>query len=247
MSRIILDMLFKWKRQYSWLIVLWLISALFLSGTACLISEMPAEVNNPPVDQTATDNMAYPPLLNIESFAAVPKTIALGEGTVLSWKVAGASSLSIDPNIGNVSGDSGNVSISPQETTLYTLRASDRRYEISAKFLIIVKTADGTIIWPKSISDNITIESLYEGWSYYPNKYVVWDIIDRNKDTATDTVNCWHQGRIINNHTEWIMTDVTVNNRLVANNIVPSQQLIYVTSMDCMQFPELKWKWKVYP
>jgi len=239
-------MLFKLERRYSSLTVSFLISLFLLVGVSCTVDELPVQVKPPEGNPSVTGNITAPASLDIKSFTAQPKTIKLGENTVLSWKVSGATSLSIDPAIGSVSGNSGNVSISPREITLYTLRASDGRYEISTKFLVIVKTADGAIIWPKSSSDNITTEPLYEGWSYYPNKYVVWEIIDRNRNTASDTVNCWHQGRIINNHTEWMMTEVTVSNRLIANNISPSSQIIYVTSMDCLQLPELKWKWKVY-
>jgi len=240
-------MLFDMDRRYSLLIFSLMVTLVLLIVASCTINELPAQENPANVTPAVTGNITNPAMFGINSFIAQPETIKPGETTILSWKVTGASSLSIDPDIGSVTGPSGSISITPQGTTLYTLTACDARCKMISRFLVIVKTADGAIIWPKSSSDNITIESLYEGWSYYPNKYVVWDIIDRNKDTATDTVNCWHQGRIINNHTEWIMTDVTVNNRLVANNIVPSQQLIYVTSMDCMQFPELKWKWKVYP
>jgi hypothetical protein len=111
---------------------------------------------------------------------------------------------------------------------------------------VIVKTADGAIIWPQSSSEIVTPEPIYEGWSHYPNKYVEWTILDRNKDTGSDVYNCWHQGRIINHHSEWMMTDVTVSGKIVASKILPSEQLIYVTSMDCLQLPELKWKWKSY-
>ncbi len=40
------------------------------------------------------------------------------------------------------------------------------------------------------------------------------------------------------------MTEVTVSGKLVASKIAPSEQVIYVTSMDCLLLPELKWKWK---
>lgn len=209
-------------------------------------------------------------LLNIKSFQAQPKTIKAGETTILAWDVTGASSLSIEPVIGHVSGNSGSISIAPKETTLYTLKVSDGQFEISTKFLVIVKTEDGSIIWPNSSSDNVTVAQLYEGWTYYPNKYVEWEITDHVKDPYGDAGSCWHVGYITNNHPEWMMTEVTVseagvlpkvitndniesmmsnltpNNRVVLDFILPGGKRSYTTSMDCLQLPELKWKWKAY-
>jgi len=213
---------------------------------SCTVNELPAQENPANVTPAVTGNITNTAMFGINSFIAQPEIIKPGETTILSWKVTGASSLSIDPDIGSVTGTSGSVSIAPQGTTLYTLTACDARCKMIARFLVIVKKADGSIIWPTISSDNITTEPLYEGWSYYPNKYVEWTILDRNKDTAIDTLTCWHQGRIINKHGEWTMTDVTVSGKMVARIILPSEQVIYVTSMDCLQLPELKWKWKVY-
>lgn len=239
-------MLFELGRRYSLLTVSLLVSLLLLIGASCTINELPPQVNPPKENPIVTGNITTSALLDIKSFIAQPKTIKLGENTTLGWKVDGASSLSVDPTIGSVTGNTGNVSISPRETTLYTLKASDGHHEISARFLVIVKTADGTIVWSNSGSDNSTTEPFYEGWSYYPNKYVEWDIIDRYKDPYGDTGNCWQAGNIINNHSEWMMTEITVNNKSVAAFILPSSRRGYTTSIDCQQLPELKWKWKVY-
>lgn len=200
----------------------------------------------------ASDNATMPAdaapatLLDIKSFQAQPRTIKAGETTTLAWNVSGASSLSIEPVAGIVSGNSGSFSISPGETTLYTLKASDGRLEIMAKFLVIVKTADGSIIWHNSSSDNATPEQPYEGWSYYPNKYVEWKITDsvRHPDSSED--NCWQIGFITNNHPGWKMADVTIQNRLILGEVLPGAQGSYTTSIDCKQLPELKWKWKIY-
>ncbi len=237
-------MLFKLKRRYSLLTISLMVSLLLLVGTSCSVDDLPQPVDNP-ANPPVADNITCV-ILDISSFVAQPKTIILGEQTVLSWKTVAATSLSIDPGIGSISVDSKSISISPKATTLYTLRASDGCYEVSQKFLVIVKTADGTIVWPSISTDNTTIEPIYEGWSHYPNKFVEWEITDRNKDTNSDIYNCWHQGRINNKHAEWTMTEVTVNGKVIASNILPSGQQIYVTSTDCQQLPELKWKWKAY-
>lgn len=219
-----------------------LILMLILIGTSCTVEELPQPVDNP-ANPPVADNSITCVILDISSFVAQPKTIILGEQTVLSWKTVAATSLSIDPDIGSIGVDSESITVTPKATTLYTLRASDGCYEVSQKFLVIVKTADGEIVWTAGSSENVTAEQIYEGWSHYPNKYVEWTILDRNKDTGGDVYNCWHQGSIINKHGEWVMTEVTVSGKKVASTISPSERVIYVTSMDCLQLPELKWKW----
>lgn len=192
------------------------------------------------VDQTA------PTLLDVRSFQAQPRTIKAGESTTLKWDVRGASSFSIEPGTGPVSGNTGSVSISPKETTLYTLKVSDGRLETTARFLVIVKTADGSIIWPNSGADNATTEQIYEGWSYYPNKYVAWKVTDRYNDPNGDTGSCWYVGNITNSSTKWMMTEVSINNMLILDGILPGMQSVYTVSIDCNQSPFLKWKWKVF-
>jgi len=216
-----------------------LLSLVFL--ISCTVDETPLIVN--PANDNATNT---PPvtLLGIKSFLAQPKTIKAGETTTIAWNVTGASSLSIEPAIGPVSENTGSISVAPRETTLYTLKASDGRFETSTKSLVIVKAADGSIIWPSSSSDNITTEQIYEGWSYYPNKYIEWKITDGYKDPYGDTGNCWQVGYITNNNTQWMMTDVTINKNLVADGISPSSRKSYTTTADCNQSPQLKWKWK---
>jgi len=239
-------MLFELERRHISPAISILILMLILIGTSCTVDELPQPVDNS-ANSPVADNSITCVILDISSFVAQPKTIIEGEQTVLSWKTVAATSLSIDPGIGNISVDTQSITVSPKATTLYTLRASDGCYEVSQKFLVIVKTADGEIVWPAGSSENVTPEPIYEGWSHYPNNYVEWTILDRNKDTASDTYTCWHQGRIINKHEEWMMTEVTVSGKVVARTIAPSEQVIYVTSMDCLLLPELKWKWQIKP
>jgi hypothetical protein len=211
---------------------------------SCTAAETPLPANHVNNNTTIPIDTTPAALLYIKSVQAKPKTIKAGETTTIAWNVTGASSMSIEPAVGPVSGNTGNISITPKETTLYTLKASDGQFETSAKFLVIVKAADGSIIWPNSSSDNITTEQIYEGWSYYPNKYIEWKITDGYKDPYGDTGNCWQVGYITNNNTQWMMTDVTINKNLVADGISPSSRKSYTTTADCNQSPQLKWKWK---
>ena len=59
----------------------------------------------------------------ISSFTALPVAISSGQSSVLSWAVGGATSLSISPTVGTVTGTS--VSVTPTTTTIYTLTATN--------------------------------------------------------------------------------------------------------------------------
>jgi len=237
-------MLFELGRRYSPLFLSLLISLIFLIEASCTINPLPAQVNPPNATPAVTGNVTASAPLDINSFSAQPKTIKPGENTVISWKVAGASSLSIEPDIGNVTGTTGSISTVPRGTTLYTLTASDASSNMIARFLVIVKTAEGKIIWSDNVSDNTTVEQpLYEGWIYYPNKYVEWNISDKYKEPYSESGNCWQVGSIINK-SQWTMTEVSVDRKVVADFMLPSTQRSYSVSVDCLQLPELRWKWK---
>ncbi|HVC33883.1 MAG TPA: FHA domain-containing protein [Chloroflexota bacterium] len=62
---------------------------------------------------------------NIQSFKADPASVIVGTPVALSWTVAGAKSVSIDPSSGNeqLTADNGKLPINPTATTRYTLTA----------------------------------------------------------------------------------------------------------------------------
>lgn len=60
----------------------------------------------------------------ITSFDASPNSIKAGESAVLNWHVAGASNVTIEPDIG-VAEPTGTSSVSPAKTTTYKLSASN--------------------------------------------------------------------------------------------------------------------------
>jgi hypothetical protein len=60
----------------------------------------------------------------ISSFTATPSNISAGGSTTLAWSVSGASYLIVSPHAGAVRGD--NVSVSPTQTTTYTLYATNQ-------------------------------------------------------------------------------------------------------------------------
>ena len=59
----------------------------------------------------------------VSSFTASPPFIDSGQGVTLSWQTSNATSVSISPGVGTVA-LSGNTSVSPTETTTYTLTAT---------------------------------------------------------------------------------------------------------------------------
>jgi hypothetical protein len=79
-------------------------------------------------------SQGQPPVIN--SFSAIPASITPGGSSTLSWNVAGATSLSITPGIGMVTGSSKQVS--PAATTEYTLVATNAYGSTSAKTIVTV-------------------------------------------------------------------------------------------------------------
>jgi hypothetical protein len=86
----------------------------------------------------------------IHSFTANPAVIQPGNSTTLSWQVTGATSLSIAPGIGAVTGTS--IPVSPANTTAYTLTATNASGSASAQATVTVAgvppPSDGFFIVP---------------------------------------------------------------------------------------------------
>lgn len=75
--------------------------------------------------------------LKIESFIATPSNLPSGGGNVtLAWTVTGASNLSIEPNIGSVSGTSLVVNVNSNRT--FTLKASNAEGSVTASASVTV-------------------------------------------------------------------------------------------------------------
>jgi hypothetical protein len=81
----------------------------------------------------------------IESFIATPSTIQSGGSSTLSWEVSGATTLSIEPGVGDVTGSS-SVSVSPTTTTEYTLTATNAQGSTTATTTVTVTDNGGPII-----------------------------------------------------------------------------------------------------
>ena len=88
---------------------------------------------------TLTSTSARP---TISSFSASPAAIAGGGSTTLSWNVSAFTQLAIDPEIGDVSGDTsngtGSKEISPATTTTYTLTLDNNGITANESLTVVV-------------------------------------------------------------------------------------------------------------
>jgi len=127
-----------------------------------------------------TVNVGPAPVPVINSFGATPGTISIGNATTLNWSVDGANEIAILADIGVspgvVTGTS--LSVSPAETTIYTLRARNAFGEVTGGTLVTVTGptapvigsftanpafiqtgASSTLVWSVSGADSITISA----------------------------------------------------------------------------------------
>jgi hypothetical protein len=89
------------------------------------------------------------PSAPVISFDAEPKSIVQGTGATLHWSVAGASRVSIAPDIGVVN-DSGSAPIRPGHTTNYTLTAESAGTTEKRNLTVTVSpppATSGEILW----------------------------------------------------------------------------------------------------
>jgi peptidoglycan/xylan/chitin deacetylase (PgdA/CDA1 family) len=105
----------------------------------------------------------------ISSFIATPASIMVGSSSLLSWSVANASSTSIDQGVGIVVGSS--KSVSPTQTTTYTLTATNPGGSSTATTSVIVTQAPPAPPPPQppaSTSTNLVSNGTFEQGSTLP-------------------------------------------------------------------------------
>ena len=74
----------------------------------------------------------------IVKFSAAPLTIAKGSTSTLLWVVDNATSVSIDQGVGTVDNRGGTVDVTPQQTTTYTLTATNNFGKVTAQVTVNV-------------------------------------------------------------------------------------------------------------
>ena len=85
----------------------------------------------------ATECAVFIPVAIIR-FEATPPTIAAGATSTLSWEVVGATTCTIDPDIGSVGAAAGTHVVSPTATTTYTLNAVGADFTLSREITVTV-------------------------------------------------------------------------------------------------------------
>ncbi len=123
--------------KYKWYLTLIAISLVVLIGstTGCvtIVRQGPAAAPA----STPEETTARP---TINSFTTSPASIISGQRTTLSWDVSGATTISIQPEIGTV-GPSGSLQLSPAATTTYILTATNQAGSTSDSASVTVMPA----------------------------------------------------------------------------------------------------------
>src|SRR5262249_1139916 len=97
------------------------------------------------------------------SFGANPPVIAPGQSSALFWSIDDADRASIDQGVGGVNPSSGSgLSVSPQQTTTYTLTASGPGGDADPKSLTV---SVNPVITPVTISSTATPGQVAPGQS----------------------------------------------------------------------------------
>jgi len=108
------------------------------------------------------------PDISIVDFSATPSVITRGDSFSLSWSVSGATAVVIDQGIGSMA-MSGDTSVSPDETTTYTLTATNEDGSAEATVQVVVEepgvpvieyfTTDGSSLsWSVSEATSVYID-----------------------------------------------------------------------------------------
>jgi hypothetical protein len=91
-----------------------------------------------------------PNLPVIDNFALNPDTIEEGESSTLSWSTSNATSVSIDQGIGTVA-PAGTTSVSPTESTVYTITATNSYGWASRSIALGVTSDEGIFVFTPGV------------------------------------------------------------------------------------------------
>jgi len=108
------------------------------------------------------------------TFQAAPQAITLGESSTLQWTTTYADRIAIDQSIGDVAA-SGSLTVSPKDTTTYTLTATGEGGKTTASTTVgvtvppatvsltvnpdtIIKGGSATLTWSSTFADTVSIQ-----------------------------------------------------------------------------------------
>jgi hypothetical protein len=95
---------------------------------------------------STTVSTVQPTQVQIVSFSASPAAIQPGQSTTLSWTITNATGASISPNVGSVDPHTGSVSVSPAQTTTYTLTANGPAGPVTQNLTVLIGTGNPQIV-----------------------------------------------------------------------------------------------------
>lgn len=110
-----------------------------VSPTETTTYDLLLENNGASIQSSVTVVVGEAPI--IESFSTSPATIVPGDTSTLEWVVAGANTITIEPNVGAVAA-TGTATVSPDTTTTYILTAGNGNGTTTAE---VVLTADAVL------------------------------------------------------------------------------------------------------
>ena len=141
---------------------------------------------------------------NVASFAVQPSTITAGMAATLSWSVNGADTVSINQGIGVVAA-SGNMQVSPQNTTTYRLTATNAGGQDTAQVTLTVNPAAGE---PNIVSFQALPASILQGES----STLSWQVADADQVTISGVGSVGASGSTM------VSPQSTTNYQLTATN-----------------------------
>lgn len=115
---------------------------MFLSGCTFVapVQDSPIVTVSIPAPTSTPVTLELPKVI---SFIASPPNISSGQSVVLTWQTENATSITIQPGVGNVS-TSGTKEVTPASTTKYTLTASSENGTVNASQEVVVNIASIT-------------------------------------------------------------------------------------------------------
>jgi uncharacterized protein YkwD len=101
------------------------------------------------VDATLSSTSSAAPAQAINAFSATPQTITAGQSVTLSWSVSGATSISLNNGIGDVTYLTSKA-VTPTATTTYTLTAKNANGSTTKSITVTVGATSGASysMWP---------------------------------------------------------------------------------------------------
>ncbi len=156
---------------------------------------------NVSVDETTV----APVVPTINAFSAQPATIANGQSATLSWDVSNATGVTIYPGIGTVAATSGEMSVSPQFSTTYTLIASNADGVKTATTNLTVSNSEPEITLFTGSTDSVDANSVAHLYWTIQGDYTKAELFPYYSE-ADDIIDVTNQNSIV---TEPIQVDTT--------------------------------------